>query len=108
MVVGFEPEGMLDSFELTRREPAMARGPFSNPGLDVDEAITELAEMGLSESLSRLLFAAGLGCGNGKSPADASSQITSLKGHRMRKWSSVVVIVPYHKRPFIYHLEAMM
>ena len=37
------------------------------------------ADFGLSESRSRLLPTTGLGCGRGKSPADASSQRMSLR-----------------------------
>ena len=78
---------------MTLREPAILRGPSTNPGLEVDEG-AEPAEIGLSESLSRLLFASGLGCGSGKSPTDASSQRTSLKRHQMRKSLSVLMSLP--------------
>ena len=78
IVVGFVAEGILDSNGVILRDTAIARGASVCPGLGVDEAVAEVAEIGLSESLSRLLLAAGLGCGSGKSPAEASSQRTSL------------------------------
>jgi hypothetical protein len=71
--------GTPHSLEEILREPAIVRGLSASPALDVDEAVAEPVEMGLSESLSRLLFATGLGCGSGKSPAEASSHITSLR-----------------------------
>ena len=58
------------------REPATLRGPSCTEVLAGTGTV--LAGLGLSASRSRLFELAGLDCGSGKSPTDASSHKTSL------------------------------
>lgn len=64
----------------TLRLPEMTRLPStSGGGVVLDNTVLETVDVGLSLSLSRLLFGPGLGSGRGNSPTEASSQITSLE-----------------------------
>ena len=62
----------------TLREPATLRGP-SCTGVLAGIGTVPVG-LGLSASRSRLLELAGPDCGSGKSPTDASSHRTSLRG----------------------------